>query len=65
MNLLFQDKQMGKEKWMPTGTLRQSIFFCLALLGHTNLIVCLKAAARVSLNMRINIAKLSKFEFFF
>ena len=34
------------------------------LLGHTNLIVCLKAAARVSLNMRINIAKLSKFEFF-
>ena len=33
--------------------------------GHTNLIVCLKAAARVSLNVRINIAKLSKFEFFF
>ena len=34
-------------------------------LGHTNLIVCLKAAARVILNMRINIAKLLKFDFFF
>ena len=41
------------------------IYCILVCLGHTNLIVCLKAAARVSLNMRINIAKLSKFEFFF
>ena len=39
-------------------------FDILPVLGHTNLIVCLKAAARVSLNMRINIAKLLKFEFF-